>query len=98
MIDKFRKLVALAESIATRYNDAGDTVEGFNVHVELNNGFVRVGIMQEHAVYHPDENVYMPEYHVSYNTYMYDWVDNKWVKKVTTYAPLDEDEVDELPF
>lgn len=81
MIDKFRKLVAVAEEMATEWNNAGDCVEGMDVQVQGSRGVVRVGVMREYPVYFPDENVYMPEYGVDYIDYYYNWVDGEWVRE-----------------
>lgn len=102
MLDRFKKLVAVAEEMVTEYNNAGHNVDGMNVHVECNQGFIRLGTMREYAVYYPDENQYMPEYALDYDTYYFTWVDNTWVKDVPKCleAPVhvEEEDWDELPF
>jgi hypothetical protein len=101
MIDMFRKLVAVAEERATALNNAGHNVDGMNVHVEYNQGFVRLGMVREYAVYHPDENQYMPEYAMDYDSYYYTWVGEEWVyqvPKVYERVAVEEQEPDELPW
>lgn len=101
MLDKFRKLVAVAEEMATAWGEYGESVEGLDVQVEGSQGCVRLGRMTQFAVYHPDENVYMPEYGVDYNTYYYNWIDGEWVKqspKVSERVAVEEQESDELPW
>jgi len=103
MIDKFRKLVAVAEDMAAQRNEMCVGVDGIDVHVEGHEGMVRLGMMGEYAVYYPDENQYMPEYGMDYVTYYYTWVDDAWVKKEPVYlvanSPFEENqEFDELPF
>lgn len=100
MIDKFVKLVAVAEEMATAWNDEGDSVAGMSVQVEGNQGVVRVGAMREYGVYHPDENVYMPEYGVDYNDCYFTWTEGKWVRELPKPVMVSECvvEEDELPF
>lgn len=104
MIDKFRKLVAVAEAMVAEWHEMCLGVEGMHVHVEYNQGFVRLGMVREYAVYHPDENQYMPEYAMDYNTYYFTWVDDTWVRNVPERleAPspvyVENEDWDELPF
>jgi hypothetical protein len=104
MIDKFRKLVAVTEEMATEWNQMGLDVVGMEVSVEGHGGIVRLGMGREYPVYHPDENQYMPEYCIDYITYYFSWLDGQWVKDepmvVEAANPFEEreEEIDELPF
>jgi len=104
MLDKFRKLVAVAEEMATSWNEMGLDVSGMEVQVEGHGGIVRVGTWREYAVYHPDENQHMPEYCMDYTTYYYTWIDGQWMKDepmiVEAASPFEmrEEEIDDLPF
>jgi len=104
MIDKFNKLVAVAEVMVAEWNEMTIGVTGVEVRVEGLGGTVRLGMMREFAVYHPDENQYMPEYAMDYDSYYFTWIDNRWMKDepMIVGAPspfeLREEEVDELPF
>lgn len=101
MLDKLRKLVAVAEDMATAWNDGGQSVEGVDVHVELNEGLVRVGVFGVVGVnFSSDDNVHFPEYGVDYYTYLYDWVDGEWVERIPAghYAENKPEEMDDLPF
>jgi len=103
MIDRLKKLVAVAEEMATEWNEACVGVDGIEVQVEGHGGIVRLGRVREYAVYSPDENVYMPEYAMYYDNFYFTWVDDTWVRNVSEYlkAPSPvyvEQEEDELPF
>jgi hypothetical protein len=104
MLDRFQKLVAVAEAMVAEWHERSLGVNGMNVHVEYNQGFVRLGMVREYAVYYPDENQYMPEYAMDYVTYYFTWVDDTWVKDVPECleAPkpvyVKEEDWDELPF
>jgi hypothetical protein len=104
MIDKFRKLVAVAEEMATSWNENEVCVDAVEIQVEGHGGIVRLGRMREYAVYHPDENQYMPEYAMDYDSYYYTWIDGRWMKDepmiVEARSPVwtEEEEWDELPF
>jgi len=102
MIDKLNKLVAVAEAMATEWNEACIGVDGIEVQVEGHGGIVRLGRMREYPVYHPDENVYMPEYAMYYDNYYFTWVEDTWVRNVSEYQASTpvyvEQEEDELPF
>ena len=102
MIDKFVKLVAVAEAMATAWNDAGDCVEGMDVQVECNQGVVRVGVFGIVGVnFSSDDNVHFPEYGVDYRNYYYDWIDGEWIlnqPKVVGQSFVEVEEIDPLPF
>lgn len=104
MLDKLNKLVAVAEAMAAQRNEMCVGVDGIEVQVDGHGGIVRLGMMREYAVYHPDENQYMPEYGMDYDSYYFTWVDNDWVRNVSEYleAPspvyVQEEDWDELPF
>ena len=102
MLDKFNKLVAVAVAMATQRSENEVSVNGMDVHIEENSGFVRFGMWREYAVYYPDENQYMPEYCMDYATYYFGWKDGEWVERKETSIPafdkLVETEADELPF
>jgi hypothetical protein len=106
MLDKYRKLVAVAEDMAAEWHECEMSVEGIQVSVELNVGIIRIGMMREYAVYCPDENQYEPSYAMDYTDTYFDWVDGDWVKRVPEvveykrphleYNPFEY--IDELPF
>jgi hypothetical protein len=104
MLDKLNKLVAVAEAMAAQRNEMCVGVDGIEVQVDGHGGIVRLGMMREYAVYHPDENQYMPEYGMDYDSYYFTWVDDTWVRNVSEYleAPspvyVQEEDWDELPF
>lgn len=101
MLDKLRKLVAVAEDIAAEVDESGYSVDGINVHVEGDQGFVRVG---HHGIvgvtFSSDDNVHFPEYGIDYYTYLYDWRDGEWVERIPAeyYSGNKPEEVDDLPF
>ena len=82
MLDKYRKLVAVAEDMAAEWHECEESVEGIELSVELNVGTISIGRMREYAVYCPDENQYMPDYAMDYRNTYFDWVDGDWVKRV----------------
>ena len=103
MLDRYKKLVAVAEEMVTRWNDAGECVEGLDVHVEYNQGLVRVGVHGVVGVsYSSDDNVHFPEYGVDYNRYHFEWDGEGWVElkpMVHTIAVESCEEADDpLPF
>ena len=104
MIDKFKKLVAVAEAMAAEWGEMGFGVDGIEVQVEGLGGIVRLGMMREFPVYYPDENQYMPEYAMDYSSFYYTWGEYGWVKDepmiVGAANPFEvrEQEIDELPF
>ena len=103
MIDKFRKLVAVAEDMAAEWSEKGMDVCGMEVHVEGHGGIIKLGQWREYPVYYPDENQYMPEYGIDYSSYYYSWIDQAWVKDEPMVVEVREredwvDELPELPF
>ena len=67
MLDRFKKLVAVAEEIVTEYNEVGHNVESIVVDVEGDFGVVCIGVyglLSSH--YCPDDNVVHPDYGVVY--------------------------------
>ena len=104
MIDKLNKLVAVAEEMATAWDDIRFNMSGIEVVVDGLGGIVRLAVGREYPVYYPDENQYMPEYCVEYVSYYFSWIDGQWVKDepmvVEAANPFEEreEEIDELPF
>lgn len=102
MIDKFRKLVAVAEDMAAKWNEMGENVEGVVVDVEGDFGVVRIGVFGiVNSSYFPDENVVMPEYGVKYYGEPFNWDGNDWREALPQVIVNDvECEMieDELPF
>ena len=109
MLDKYRKLVAVAEDMAAEWHACEESVEGIELSVELNVGTVSIGRMREFATYHPDENQYEPDYAMDYTKTVFDWIDGDWVKRVpeivkyeSKFDPFVTTDpfafVDELPF
>lgn len=97
---KFKKLVAVAEEMATQWTEAGQSVEGIDVQVEDNHGVVRVGVFGIVGVsFSSDDNVHFPEYGIDYKSYEYEWIEETWVRKQPKFlsAFLNEAE-EELPF
>ena len=97
------KLVAVAEEIATQWNSIEWDVEGIKVKVEGVRGKISFGGLVEHPVYHPDENVFMPEYGMEYSTLEYKWVNDEWERVYPTIHLSSEPLIDpfapaELPF
>ena len=102
MLIRFRELVAVAEEMATKWHNAGESVEGIDAQVEGSQGVVRVGV---HAVvgitFSSDDNVHFPEYGVDYVSYYYDWRGEGWVQVQRIVHTIDGtiyEEVDDLPF
>ena len=102
MIDKFKKLVAVAEDMAARWSQSGECVEGVVVDVEGDFGVVRIGV---HGVigsnFSHDDNVHFPEYGVAYHSEPFNWEDGDWRKALPqpmVWSGVEEEEVDELPF
>ena len=102
MLDRFKKLVAVAEEMATKRHNAGESVEGIDVQVEGSQGVVRVGVYAVVGVtFSSDDNVHFPEYGVDYWNYYYDWRGEGWVEHqplVQTEAVGFCEEADDLPF
>ena len=104
MIDKFKKLVAVAEAMAAEWGEMGVDVEGVEVQVEGLGGTVKLGTTHVGGSYCPDDNVVHPVYYIGYDTRYYSWRDNSWVKDepmiVGAPSPFEvrEQEIDELPF
>jgi hypothetical protein len=109
MLDKYRKLVAVAEDMASEWNDCEMSVEGIEVSVELNVGTVSIGMMREYAIYCSEENQYEPSYAMDYTKTVFDWVDGDWVKREPEIVKYERNFdpfvtvdpfafVDELPF
>lgn len=103
MLDRFKKLVAVAEEMVTEYNNVGQNVDGIVVDVEHDFGVIRIGVYGlVSSAYCPDDNVVMPEYGVAYHSEPYHWKDGRWekalqeVKPVMVLGPFEEE--DELPF
>ena len=78
MMNKFKKLVAVAEEMATQWELVSTDVEGIHVSVEGVKGIISLGGVIEYPVYHPDENVYMPEYGLEYTRLEFKWVNDTW--------------------
>jgi hypothetical protein len=104
MINKYKKLVAVAEDMAAVWNEAGNDVSGIKVCMEDNTGTVSLG---EWCVvgryYSSDDNVVFPEYGIGYKMYHFTWVDDAWVEDKPEiveriHVQEDEEEWDELPF
>ena len=104
MLDRFKKLVAVAEEIVTEYNEVGHNVESIVVDVEGDFGVVCIGVFGlVSSSYCLDENVVMPDYGVVYYSEPFTWKEGKWEKPMAQPAPTMitssfEEEVDELPF
>ena len=104
MLDRFKKLVAVAEEMVTEYNEVGHNVESIVVDVEGDFGVVCIGVYGlVSSSYYPDENVVMPDYGVVYYSEPFTWKEGKWEKPMAQPAPTMitssfEEEVDELPF
>lgn len=103
MLDRYNKLVAVAEEMVTEYNNVGHSVEGIVVDVEGDFGVIRVGVFGlVSSSYCPDENVVMPEYGVVYYSEPYTWNDGMWEKPMaqptTPMMITSSEEEDELPF
>jgi hypothetical protein len=106
MLDKYKKLVIVAEAMVAEMHACQECVEGVEVSIELNVGVIRLGRMREYAVYCPEENQYEPSYAIDYTTdRCYDWIENEWMKRVpkiqerhhsVEYNPFEY--IDELPF
>lgn len=103
MIDRFKKLVAVAEDMASKWNDKNLSVEAICSWVEEDKGFVKIGTMGVVGVtYSHDDNCQFPEYGVVYTHYTFDWIDGEWKEIVPTVfevmAVSDLELFDELPF
>jgi hypothetical protein len=103
MMDKFKKLVAVAEDMASKWNQKALSVEGICAWVEEDKGFVKIGTMGIVGVtYSHDDNCQFPENGVVYTHYTFDWIDGEWKELVPTpfevMAGSDIDMFDELPF
>lgn len=102
-MDRFKKLVAVAEDIASKWNEKALSVEGVCAWLEGDKGFVKVGTMGVVGVtYSHDDNCQFPEYGVVYTHFIYDWVDGDWKEIVPTVfeaaSGKDVYMFDELPF
>lgn len=102
-MDMFRKLVAVAEDMATKWTEKNLSVEGLCAWIEEDRGFVKVGTMGVVGVtYSHDDNCQFPEYGVVYTHYIYDWIDGEWVENKPTVFEVASnsyvEEFDELPF
>jgi hypothetical protein len=102
MIDKLNKLVAVAEEMATKWNESGECVEGVVVEVEGNFGVVRIGV---HGIigsnFSHDDNVHFPEYGVVYYSEPFNWEDGGWKEALPqpmVWSGVAEEDADELPF
>lgn len=107
MINVYKKLVTVAEDTVTAYNQHVGDVYELSVSVQGNQGCITVGVFGiVGSTYYPDENQYMPEYGMDYNSFHYELVDGEWVNKPKQVAvPVENDGatvqenfIDDLPF
>ena len=105
MIDRYKKLVAVAEDMATRLIELGVSVDGVVVEVEGHGGIVRLGSGDViGSSYCPDDNVYQPVFGVDYRNYYFSWTSEEWIEDEIVpsqvfLAQIGEANVeDELPF
>jgi hypothetical protein len=102
MLDRYMKLVIVAEVMVTRLNECHEELVQLNVSVSGDKGVVGLGVFGHIGnVYYPDENQYMPEYDTTYESYDFFWVEGEWVseheKRIEREVSAIED-YDELPF
>ncbi len=102
MIDRYLKLVAVAEDMAAEWSGCGLSVEGVAVEVEGNFGVVRIGV---HGIigsnFSHDDNVHFPEYGVVYYSEPFNWEDGGWKEALPqpmVWSGVAEEDADELPF
>ena len=105
MINKFIKLVAVAEAMAAGWEESGMDVQGVEVMVEGVGGVVKIGNVEVTGSYCPDDNVVHPIFYVDYKSHYFTWVDNEWVRDEPisiikeAMSPFGQnEEFDELPF
>ena len=105
MIDRYKKLVAVAEDMATRLNDAGVSVDGVVVEVEGHGGIVRIGSCDIiGSSYCSDDNVHHPVFGVDYRSYYFSWINGEWIEDEIVLPQMDlaqieeANVIDELPF
>ena len=97
MIDRYKKLVAVAEDMATRLQDAGVHVDGCDVHVENERGIVRLGLwVVVGSTYCSEDNIFEPEFEIDYRTYHFYWSGEEWKEEIV--VEIVEEDYDELPF
>jgi hypothetical protein len=104
MLDRYKKLVAVAEDMATRISEHGD-VQSIEVTVSGKYGFIEIGVFCETGcTYYPDENQYMPEYGLVSSGGNYIWLEDtqEWEteKQMRLEAELNayENTMPDLPF
>ena len=102
-MDRFKKLVAVAEDMASKWNEKALSVEGICAWVEVDKGYVKIGTMGIVGVtWSHDDNCQFPEYGVVYTHIAYEWVDGDWKEIVPTVFEVasgkDVHMFDELPF
>jgi len=105
MLDRFKKLVAVAEEMVTAWEKYGMDVQGMEVLVEGEGGVVKIANVEVTGSYCPDDNVVYPIYYVDYKSHYFTWIDNDWVRNEPisiikeAISPFEEkEEFDELPF
>jgi hypothetical protein len=108
MIDKYKKLVVIAEAMAMEWNEKGFSLDSFNVKTEWLKGTVTLGSIQQcGSTYCPDDNVHYPVEEMVYMSVDFKWNfrDEKWeevryeksVPQATVIGYVEEP-WDELPF
>lgn len=103
MMDKYNKLVAVAEDMAAVWNEAGNDVSGIKVCMEDNVGWVGLGQWCVVGRYYSsDDNVVFPEYGIDYKMYYFTWTGSEWIEDKrevrVELVQTEEEEWDELPF
>ena len=102
MIDRYKKLVTVAEAMVAEQGQFADNVCQMSVGVHGGLGVVVLGMFGiTSSTYYSDENQYMPEYGITYKEYHFFWVEDEWVteneKKIEREVSATED-LEDLPF
>lgn len=76
MLNQYKKLVAVAEDMATELSQYGDVVS-IEVTVSGKYGCIELQVLCEAGcTYYPDENQYMPEYDIFPKSQKYIWLED----------------------
>jgi hypothetical protein len=108
MIDKYKKLVVIAEAMAMEWNEKGFSLDSMSVKAEMFKGTVTLGSIQQcGSIYCADDNVHYPVEDMVYITADFEWNyrDKRWeevwygesVPQCTVIGYVEEP-WDELPF
>jgi hypothetical protein len=104
MLDRYKKLVAVAEDMATELSQHGD-VTSMEIFMGSKHSYVEIGLFCEvGGTYYPDENVVMPDYGVMYRRTNYIWLEDtqEWETEAQMRLEAEisayEDTMPDLPF